>query len=109
LLILLRSAARASIEQETERRLSALVQLVEQWLASYGRVRIYTGVAMLEVSDTNVLREITAYTDLKAQIVQQLQPTLHLIKKDAVKHLIDDMKRHGQSPLVHEEDSYGTE
>jgi hypothetical protein len=109
LLTLLRSAASASTEQEIERRLSALADLVEQWFASYGRVRIYTGVAMLEVSDTNVLREITAYTDLNAQIVQQLQPTIHLIKKDAVKRLIDDMKRHGQSPLVHDEDGYGTE
>lgn len=109
LLTVLRSATAAATEQEAERRLVALSALVEQWLASYGRVRIYTGVAMLEVSDTNVLREIAAYTDLKAQIVQQLQPTMHLIKKDAVKSLIDDIKRHGQSPLVHEEDSYGTE
>jgi hypothetical protein len=89
--------------------LRALVVQVEQWYNSYGRVRLYTGMSLLEVADTAVLREVSAYTHLEAYSVQQLQPTIHIVKKDALTRLVDDVKRHGLTPLVHNEDDYGAE
>ncbi|BCL81505.1 hypothetical protein ccbrp13_39700 [Ktedonobacteria bacterium brp13] len=107
LLTLLHAAA--DNEEVADGPLHTLALQVEQWLANYGRVRIYTGVTLLEVADTTVLREVNAHTNLEDQVVQQLQPTIHLLKKSAVRRLVDDVKRHGLSPLVHDEDSYGAE
>lgn len=89
--------------------LRALAVQVEQWYNGYGRVRLYTGMSLLEVADTAVLREVSAYTHLEEYSVQQLQPTIHIVKKDALTRLVDDVKRHGLTPLVHDEDSYGAE
>jgi hypothetical protein len=86
-----------------------LMPLLERWIAGYGRVRIYKGATLLETADTQVMRELYATTSLEKQVTQALQPTLLIIKKTGAETVIDDLKRRGQAPLLHDEDSYAAE
>lgn len=87
----------------------ALLERLERWIESYGRVRIYTGVTLLETVDTVVMRELTATTNVNEQIVQSINSTLHVLKKSGSEQIIDELKRRGQSPLLHDGDVYGAE
>ncbi len=89
--------------------LPAMVSQLEHWIASYGRVRIYTGVTLLETTDSVVMRELSATTSLDEQIVRPIHPTLLILKKAATERLSEDLKRRGQSPLLHDEEFYGPE
>jgi len=82
--------------------LVSLLAQLERRIASYGRVRLYTDVSLLEAADQPVLRELNATTSLQEQIVRPVHPTLLLLKKQAVERLIDELKRRGQVPLLHE-------
>ena len=85
-----------------------LVQL-ERWTANYGRVRLYTNATLLEVADAMVMRELKATTSLQEQIVQAIHPMQLLLKKRGAEQLTEDLKRRGQTPLLHEEEYYGAE
>jgi len=107
LLELLRLAA--STETEPDGPAARLVAQLERWAASYGRMRIYTGVALLEAADSMVMRELSATTSLDGQIVKAIQPTLLILNKPGAELVSDELKRRGQSPLLHDEELYGTE
>ncbi|GCE14077.1 hypothetical protein [Tengunoibacter tsumagoiensis] len=106
LLELLRAAMKHHTEESA---LTTLVLQLEQWIASYGQVRIYTGVPVLETMDAVVMRELAATTSVESQIVQSISPSLHLLKKTAVERLTEELKRRGQTPLLHDEEIYGSE
>jgi hypothetical protein len=89
--------------------LAHLLAQLERWIMQYGRVRLYIGVTLLEVADTLVMRELTATTSVEEQIVQAISPTLLILKRGGSERIVDELKRHGQAPLVHEEEAYGTE
>jgi hypothetical protein len=89
--------------------LPRLLAQIERWVTSYGRVRLYTDVVLLEVADTAVARELAATTALDEQTVRTLQPTMFILKKAGAARMTDDLKRRGQSPLLHDEDVYGAE
>lgn len=101
LLHLLRSA----VPQGTlhEGPLPRMLERLERWINSYGRMRIYTGVTLLETIDTVVMRELSATTTLDEQVVQAISPTLHILKKSGMEQIIDELKRRGQSPLLHDD------
>ncbi len=103
LLDLLRSLAQQS-HVTTNTVLSELLAQLEQWVAGYGRVRIYTGVDMLETAETAVMRELSATTAIDEQTIQKIHPTLRILKKSGAEQIIDDLKRRGQLPLLHSED-----
>ncbi len=103
LLELLRNVATNATAPESP--LSQMLAQLEQWIASYGHVRIYTGVSLLETTDPVVTRELSATTSLDDQVVRSIHPTLFVLKKGATECLIEDLKRRGQFPLLHEEDS----
>jgi len=96
-------------DSEEGGQLSQLLGQLEQWIASYGRVRIYTGVKLLETTDAIVMRELSATTSLDAHIVQPIHPNLLVLKKTAFELVIDELKRRGQPPLLHDEDFHGPE
>lgn len=89
--------------------LPTMVAQLERWIASYGRVRIYTGATLLETMDSTVMRELSVTTSLDEQVVQAIHPTLLVLKKPGAERVIDELKRRGQTPLLHDEDIYGTE
>ncbi|GCE05449.1 hypothetical protein KDAU_27780 [Dictyobacter aurantiacus] len=86
-----------------------LLARLERWLAGYGRARIYTGVTIVEAIDTSVMRELTATTSLDEYVIRSLHPTIVVVKPDATERLSDELKRRGQSPLIYNEDLYGSE
>lgn len=93
------------IAQEDDVHLAQLLTQLERWTASYGRVRFYTGVSLMEVADSVVMRELAATTSVEEQIVQSITPALMILKKQGTERIIDDLKRRGQGPLLHEEGS----
>jgi hypothetical protein len=99
----------AEQSEENKTPLSQMLAHLERWIANYGRVRLYTGVTLLETADTLVMRELLATTTLQDHIVQSIHPTLLILKQAGAEQVIDDLKRRGQSPLLHHKDSYGTE
>src|SRR5947209_1749238 len=88
--------------------LPCLLAQLESWIASYGRVRLYTGVSMVEVADNLVMRELSATTSVEEQIVKSITPTLMILTKQGMERIVEDLKRRGQSPLLHEEEYHGT-
>ncbi|MBE3561410.1 MAG: hypothetical protein IMW89_19640 [Ktedonobacteraceae bacterium] len=107
LLAFLRSAS-THTERSTHQLIPLLAQL-ERWIASYGRARIYRGVTLLGTADSTVMRELSATTSLDRQVVRAIQPTLVILRNAGTEQLLDELKRRGHTPLLHEEDEYGAE
>ena len=102
-------------EEGQGKPLSQLLAQLERWAANYGRVRLYTDATLLEVADAMVMRELKATTSLQEQVVQAINsvPPVHsmqlLLKKRGAEQLTEELKRRGQTPLLHEEEYYGAE
>ncbi len=105
-------------QEEQGKPLSQLLAQLERWAANYGRVRLYTDATLLEVADAMVMRELKATTSLQEQVVQTINPAhpdnpVHsmqlLLKKRGAEQLTEELKRRGQTPLLHEEEYYGAE
>ncbi len=96
-------------EDQPAGSLARMVEQLEQWTTQYGRARLYTGVTLVEVADTLVMRELNATTSIEEQVVKALSPTLLLLKKAGSERVIEDLKRRGQTPLLHDEVDYGAE
>src|SRR6266702_3931843 len=79
---------------------AALYQL-ERRIAHYGRARLYTDVTLLEVADTLTMRELGATTSIEKQIAHRIHPTLVLLNKQGGEQLVEELKRRGQTPLLH--------
>lgn len=107
LLALLRRLAEN--EGDVDGNLARLQEQLERRIANYGRARLYSGVTLLAAADTLVLRELSATTSLEAQVVRALQPTLFIVKKQGAERMMEELKRRGQVPLLHEEEIHGTE
>ncbi len=104
LLELLRQAARSEgMEQHTQDALARLLHQLEKRLANYGRVRLYTDATLLEVADGLVMRELALTTSIEKQIIQNIHPTLMLLRKQGGEQLVEELKKRGQAPLLHEE------
>jgi hypothetical protein len=82
--------------------LARLLVQFERRIASYGRVRFYTDASLLEAADQQVVRELSATTSLQEQIIRSINPTLFILKKNAIEDLFDELKRRGQVPLLHD-------
>jgi hypothetical protein len=80
-----------------------LLESMERRIANYGRVRLYTDVPLLQTADSSVLQQLTALTSLDEHIIRPIQPTLFLLRKRGVGRLVEELKRRGLVPLVHEE------
>jgi hypothetical protein len=80
-----------------------MLKRLEQRIANYGRIRLYTDASLLEVADTAVLRELSALTSIDEQVVHTVHPTLMILKKQGGERLVEELKRRGQVPLLHHE------
>ena len=105
LLALLRGRGRATAPTALEQ----LLEQIGQWIASYGRVRLYTGVSLLQIADSSVMRELSMTTSVEQHIVQSITPTFMILKKQGIERLTEEIKRRGQNPLLHEEEYDGAE
>jgi hypothetical protein len=78
-----------------------MLRRLERRIASYGRVRLYTGATVLEVADALTLRELAATTSVEQHVIHAIHPTMLVLKKQGGEQLIDELKRRGQAPLIH--------
>lgn len=99
LLTLLRMNS-APDEEEARRR---LLLDMERRITNYGRIRLYTDVAFLQTADSSVMQHLAAITSVEQQALRPIQPTLVLLKRQGVDRLLEELKRRGQTPLLHEE------
>ncbi len=101
LLELLHSMAEYQHSIAPDGPLARLLVQLEHRIASYGRVRFYTNAALLEAADQQVVKELSATTSLQEQIIHAINPTLFILKKNAIEDLFDELKQRGQVPLLH--------
>ncbi len=87
----------------TEEELRKLLTSLERRIANYGRVRLYSDVSLLQTADSSVMQHLAAITSLDEQTIRPVQPTLLLLKKQGIERLLEELKRRGQVPLLHEE------
>lgn len=97
---MLREAAPPGEDNDVRRLLASL----ERRIASYGRVRLYTDVSLLQTADPAVMQQLTAITSLEEQKIRSIQADLLLLKRAGVDRLLEELKRRGQAPLLHEEE-----
>ena len=102
LLELLHSMAEYQHSIAPDGPLARLLMQLERRIASYGRVRFYTNASLLEAADQQVVRELSATTSLQEHIIRSINPTLFILKKNAIEDLFDELKRRGQVPLLHD-------
>jgi hypothetical protein len=99
---LLALLARSCVEDE-QGALHQLLSSLESRVAQYGRVRVYTDVSLLQAADASVMQQLHALTSLEEQTLRTLHPNLLLLKTQGVERLLEELKRRGQAPLLHEE------
>jgi hypothetical protein len=102
LLELLHSMAEYQHSIAPDGPLARLLIQLERRIASYGRVRFYTNASLLEAADQQVVKELSATTSLQENILRSINPTLFILKKNAIEDLFDELKRRGQVPLLHD-------
>ena len=102
LLELLHSMAEYQHSIEPNGPLARVLEQLERRIASYGRVRFYTNASLLEAADQQVVRELSATTSLHEHSIRSINPTLLILKKNAIEDLFDELKRRGQVPLLHD-------
>lgn len=83
--------------------LRQLLSGLERRIAQYGRVRFYTDVSLLQTADTSVMQQLHTLTSLEEQTLRALHPHLLLLKTQGVEQLLDELKRRGQTPLLHKD------
>ncbi len=77
-----------------------LRQRVQAWWDSYGRLRLYRDVTIIEFGDDYALTEMKAVTSLGALMIAELSPRLVLIPQSAVAQLTQELERAGYTPQV---------
>ncbi|MCW5851952.1 MAG: helicase-associated domain-containing protein [Anaerolineae bacterium] len=68
------------------------------WWASYGRVRLYRDVSIIEFGDDYALAEMKAVSSLEKLMIAEISPRLVVIPKDAVARLQAELQRAGYTP-----------
>lgn len=92
-----------SCVEEEDGSLRQLLDSLRRRIARYGRVRLYTDVALLQTADASVMQQLVAISSLEEQTLRTLHPHLLLLKRSGVEKLLEELKRRGQVPLLHEE------
>jgi hypothetical protein len=104
LLELLRHAIEAEeVGKSGQSTLARLLRQLEKRLANYGRARLYTDATLLEVADALAMRELAVTTSIEKQIIQNIHPTLMILRKQGGEQLVEELKKRGQTPLLHGE------
>lgn len=71
---------------------------ISEWWSHYGQVRLYEGLALIELEDDVTLRELEASTSIGAHIVARLSPRLVLVRDGDVDVLLQELSARGLTP-----------
>lgn len=73
---------------------------LERWWTSYGEVRMYDDLTLIELADDYLLPELLATTSLRSSLIHTLSPRLIAVESRAAEQLIAEMVRIGHMPRV---------
>lgn len=75
---------------------------INRWWASYGRVRLYDDLTLIELADDYLLPELLRSTSLAAVIIHTFSPRLIAVEAQAVESIITELSRAGHPPSIAE-------
>lgn len=81
----------------------AINDSLTRWWQSYGQIRLYEQVSLIELADDYALAELKAVTSLKQYIIAELSPRLVLIPQTAIEPLQAELQKAGYTPKVEEQ------
>ncbi len=81
----------------------AVQAILERWWESYGAIRLYDEVTLVELGDDLLLRELLAASSLREAVLQTFSPRLVAIDSARVDELVEELTRLGYTPRVVEE------
>ena len=79
------------IPKTIERQLTA-------WWETYGQVRLYENVTVIEFGDSYALTEMKAATSLAKHLIAEISPSLVIIRASAVNTLVAELEKAGYTP-----------
>ncbi len=72
------------------------------WCDSYGTVRLYDDLTVIEFADDYALKELMNTTSLADHLIYQISPRLVVIEPDYLEALMSEMVKKGYTPKVEE-------
>jgi hypothetical protein len=98
---------RALLEQGLARALpEKIASLIQTAAERYGRLRIYTEMALLEFSDDYCLPELLANTGLNQILLHTFSPRIVAVRPDGIAHLVEELRAKGYTPRL-EDSAHG--
>jgi hypothetical protein len=76
---------------------------LDHWWTSYGSLRLYDELSLLELGDSQLLAELLATTSLRSALVHAFSPQLVAVQSGQLARVIDELTRLGYTPRVVEE------
>ena len=73
---------------------------LDHWWASYGRVRLYDELTLIELGNDLLLRELQAATSLERVVLHRFSPRLIAVEDSAVDQLVSELGARGYAPRV---------
>ncbi|MCL5959156.1 MAG: SWIM zinc finger family protein [Chloroflexi bacterium] len=77
-----------------------IVEALRKWWESYGLIRLYDHLTVVEFADDYVLKELRATTSIGDHIIYELSPRFVVVSPDSVEKLVAEMTRKGHTPRV---------
>ena len=77
---------------------AAIKKQITAWWATYGQLRLYQDVTIIEFGDDHALAEMKAVTSLNALLIAEISSRLVLIPKSAIATLAAELEKAGYTP-----------
>ncbi len=77
---------------------TSLAKNLQTWWNSYGQVRVYQDLTIIELGDDHALTEMKAVTSLSKVMLAELSPRLVIIPKSALEPLVSELEKAGYTP-----------
>ncbi|MFN8442138.1 MAG: SWIM zinc finger family protein [Caldilineaceae bacterium] len=76
----------------------SIIEILQGWWESYGQVRLYEEMTIIEFGDDHALTEMKALTSLNNLLLVELSPRLVVIPQSAVTTLMGELQKAGYTP-----------
>lgn len=93
-----------ALERRSDSPLPAPVrETIDRWWSSFGTIRLYDELTLIELSEDVLLHELRATTSLGSAVLHAFSPRVIAVALDAVDRLIDELTTRGYAPRVIED------
>ncbi len=76
----------------------SITEILQGWWESYGQVRLYKGMTIIEFGDDHALTEMKALTSINNLMLVELSPRLVVIPQSAITTLMGELQKAGYTP-----------